>query len=220
MTTYSDRASKRDLRSPEFPGLIFLDTNIVQNLRQFGEFIYDNSHSPEMERRVSAKGSRFAEDISALAHFMALGRRANWPIAVSPRTLGEIEAIPQPGKRLDVVNWGVELAHYFSSNFKELQDLAEKPSYADLTRFTFSQRERLSELLRILPQDSDRQLIIDALEYSCDIFLTMDYRTLWRYRDEVERLGIKVMRPVELLDYMGNVKGGARLSRADGSPAS
>ena len=40
----------------KFPRLIFLDTNIVQNLHSFGDFIYDRRFSPEVESKLKGKG--------------------------------------------------------------------------------------------------------------------------------------------------------------------
>ena len=77
---------------PNLPKLIFLDTNVVQNLHSFGEFIYDRVHTPELEKKLSALGPRVTADIYALADFMALGIRAGWPLAVSlelPRFSGQ-----------------------------------------------------------------------------------------------------------------------------------
>ena len=202
MTTYPDKTYKQDCTLPKFPRLIFLDTNIVQNLHSFGEFIYENSLSPKMNSKISAAGSRFTEDIIALADFMALGHRAGWPIAVSSGTLGELEATPRPDKRFALTSWGEELTDYFISNSDESQDVIEESIYSESSHFTFIQRSRLSDMLETLPQEADRQLIIDALECGCDIFLTMDYKTVWNYRHEVNRFGLQVMRPVELLEHI------------------
>jgi len=196
-----DAAFARDHGFPEIPILIFLDTNVVQNLYSFGEFVHESVLDPMADSRMSALGPWFRDDIFALADFMALGRRFGWPIAVSPGTLGELRAIKRPGKRIALTGWTSELAHYFLQNL-ESRDSAEESCCNEVERFTLPQRCWLSDLLEILPQESDRQLIIDALEYGCDVFLTMDYRTIWRYRDEVDRFGLRVMRPVELLEII------------------
>ena len=133
---------------------------------------------------------------------MALGLRAGWPIAVSSKTLGELEATIQPYKRLKLVGWGNELDYYFTSHSSQSQVLSEGSSYSEICHFTFHQRLFLSDKLEALPHENDRCLIIDALEYGCDIFLTMDYKSIWRHRDEVKRCGIQVMRPVELLEHI------------------
>ena len=202
MTTYSDKTYKQDRTLPEFPRLIFFDTNIVQNLYEFRELIYENSLSSKMNSKILAKGSRFTEDIMALADLMALGHRAGWPIAVSSRTLGELGATPRLVKRFALTNWGEKLADYFISNSDESQDVIEESIYSESSHFTFIQRSRLSDMLETLPQEADRQLIIDALECGCDFFLTMDYKTVWNYRHEVNRFGLQVMRPVELLEHV------------------
>ena len=181
---------------PPFPKLIFFDTNIVQNLHSFGDLIYDHSLSEEMERKLLTRGQRFTDDIRALEHFMALGHRAGWPIAVSANTLGELEASNRPA----LISWGGELAQYFNYNHAE-SDIDEVGNcYSELSHFTAIQRIRLAEILDGLPQESDRQLVIDAREYGCDFFLTMDYKTIWQYRQCVAPLGVNVVRPVELLD--------------------
>ena len=202
MKTHNDSTIGRERPLPKFPRLIFLDTNIVQNLHTFGEFIYDNYFEPAITTKLSAAGPRFAEDIHALGDFISLGQRAGWPIVFSSGTLAELEATKRPDKRAALVAWGRELSYYFTSYFDESWDVPAGSSYNEITHFTSIQRCYLSGVLKELPDESDRQLIIDAFEYGCDMFLTMDYRTVWRYRDEVARLGLQVMRPIEFMDYI------------------
>ena len=199
------RSSKTRIQQdelPKFPKLIFLDTNIVQNLHSFGDFIYDRRFSPEVESRIEGKGPWFAYDIRALSDFMALGIRAGWPVAVSSRTLQELDATPQRAKRYALTTLGKELATYFASYLDHRDIEEEGAAYSEISHFTFIQRCRLSDLLKEMPQEEDRQLVIDAIECGCDIFLTMDYKTIWRHRDTIKRLGLKVMRPTELLEYV------------------
>ncbi len=183
---------------PPFPKLIFFDTNIVQNLHSFGELIYDHYLSVGIEKRIDSRGQRFSDDIFALEHFMALGQRAGWPIAVSGNILDELEA----SNRSALISWGGELAQYFhyNSTDSDIEELGN--SYNELKHFTAIQRLQLAEMLIDLPQESDRQLVIDAREYGCDFFLTMDYKTIWQHRQCVQPLGVTVVRPVELLDYI------------------
>ena len=203
MTTVLEKGCKTDVGLPKLPRLIFLDTNIVQNLWSFGEFIFDNSLEVEMEPKLSAKGKRFAEDICALAEFMALGRRAGWPIAVSPGTLGELEATPQLARRIGLTTWGKELAYYFASNMYESQDANEESGHFEFGHYTVNPRQEFSDLLKFLPHENDRQLIIDALESDSEIFLTMDYRSVSQHRDKLKRTGLLVMTPAELLNHIG-----------------
>ena len=202
MANQSGKAHNQHDEFPKFPKLIFLDTNIVQNLHSFDEFIYDRHFSPEIESKLRGKGSRFADDIRALADFMALGIRSGWPIAVSSGTLQELDATPLGAKRYALTTLGKELATYFASDLDHRHSGEEGSGYSEISHFTFIQRCRLSDLLKVMPQEEDRQLIIDAVECGCDIFLTMDYKTIWRHRNTIRRLGLEVMRPKELLDYV------------------
>ena len=183
---------------PQFPKLIFLDTNIVQNLHSFRELIYDHFLSDEMEKKIVTGGQRFSDDIFALEHFMALGQRVGWPIAVSANTLYELEASNRPA----LISWGGELAQFFYYGSVESDKEVLGNSYSELNHLTAIQRLRLAELLDDLPQESDRQLVIDAREYGCDFFVTMDYKTIWHHRQCVAPLGVNIVRPVELLEYI------------------
>ena len=201
-TMTTERGDSDNKAPPKFPTLIFFDTNVVQNLCTFGELVYDGFLSEEIATKLLRNGQRFSGDIYALKDFMALGQRVGWPIAVSTNTLDELVATPHAHKRVRLLSWGMNLTHYF----REHSDLTviepEGASCSELSHFSSTQRYHLSEMLKGLPQESDRQLVIDAREYGCDIFLTMDYKTIWRHRACVEPLGIQVMRPVELMEHI------------------
>ena len=180
------------------PKLIFFDTNIVQNLHSFGDLIYEHFLPMEMEGKMLRLGQRISDDIFALEQFMALGQRAGWPIAVSANTMDELEASNRPA----LISWGGKLAQYLNYNLAEADEGEAGNSYSELRHFTAIQRLQLSAMLNDMPQESDRQLVIDAREYGCDIFLTMDYKTIWQHRKCADSLGIEIMRPVELLEYI------------------
>ena len=187
---------------PDLPKLIFLDTNIVQNLHSFGEFIFDRVSTPDLEKKLSTLGPRVTADIYALADFMALGVRSGWPLAVSPGTQREFRAIQDPNKRDALIAWEQRLADYFAENFDQSRGETEGSSYSEMTHFTSLQRSRMADLLKAFPDRQDQQLFIDAVERGCDVFLTMDYKTIWQHRDKVKQFGLHVMRPVELLEYV------------------
>ena len=72
MTNQSREDDDQATGLPDLPKLIFLDTNIVQNLHSFGEFIFDRVSTPDLEKKLSTLGPRVTADIYALADFMAL----------------------------------------------------------------------------------------------------------------------------------------------------
>ena len=203
MRTYNGGLRKDKAGLPALPRLIFLDTNVVQNIQTFFDLVHGYDLSPKLQAKISASGDRFTTDIYALARFIALGQGYCCQFAVSSGTLAELADTPQIDKRSALADWGNQLANNFATYREGSSHAVEGSSYGEISHFTFLQRCALSNMLRELPQESDRQLIIDAIEYGCDIFLTMDYRTVWRYRENVSRLGVDVMRPVELLEYIG-----------------
>ena len=202
MTNQSREDDDQATGLPDLPKLIFLDTNIVQNLHSFGEFIFDRVSTPEVEKKLSTLGPRVTADIYALADFMALGVRSGWPLAVSPGTQREFRAIQDPNKRDALIAWEQRLADYFAENFDQSRGETEGSSYSEMTHFTSLQRSRMADLLKAFPDRQDQQLFIDAVEQGCDVFLTMDYKTIWQHRDKVKQFGLHVMRPVELLEYV------------------
>ena len=187
---------------PDLPELIFLDTNIVQNLHSFGELIFDRVRTPDLEKKLSTLDPRVTADIYALADFMTLGVRAGWPLAVSPGTQREFRAIQDPNKHAALTAWEQRLADYFAENFDQAQGEIEGSSYSETTHFTSFQRSRMADLLKAFPDKQDQQLFIDAVERGCDVFLTMDYKTIWQHRDKVKQFRLHVMRPVELIEYV------------------
>ena len=202
MTNQSREDDAQATGLPDLPKLIFLDTNIVQHLHSFGEFIFDRVSTPDLEKKLSTLGPRVTDDIYALADFMALGVRSGWPLAVSPGTQREFRAIQDPNKRDTLIAWEQRLADYFAENFDQSRGETEGSSYSEMTHFTSLQRSRMADLLKAFPDRQDQQLFIDAVERGCDVFLTMDYKTIWQRRDKVKQFGLHVMRPVELLEYV------------------
>ena len=121
---------------------------------------------------------------------------------MSPGTQREFRAIQDPNKRDTLTAWEQRLADYFAENFDQSQGEAEGSNYSETTRFTSIQRSRMADLLKAFPDKQDQQLFIDAVEWGCDVFLTMDYKTIWQHRDKVKQFRLHVMRPVELLEYV------------------
>ena len=126
--------------------LTFLDTNVVQNLHTFGEFIYRGNLTSRDEQKLS--NPRIREDTFALRHLATIGRRFGWPLAVSLTSMVELGAIINPDKRRSCMSrWG-ELAEYFDDHYKEWPSTGSGSSYSEITHFTFIQKEptvRISE---------------------------------------------------------------------------
>ena len=183
------------LRLEELSRRVFLDTNIVQYLDSFGEYFYDGYLSPWAERKIAQRGNRFSEDIEALAAWVQLSQRYGWPIAVSRGTLKEVRANRNPRKRSRLTNWARELNGYssqFAANYDGTAD--EDGSYAG---FPISPRT-----FSFLPDDGDAVLMCEAIELGCSDFLTMDNKTILRFRDRIRNAGLEVLSPVEFMERL------------------
>ena len=173
---------------------VFLDTNVVQNIESFGPYLYDDYLSPRRRSQMRS-GSRFTEDIEALASWAQLSRRYGWPIAVSQRTLLELQATPSRKKRARLVSWARELHEYssqFSANHEETADDDDHYPGFPVSPRTFS----------FLPDYGDAVLMSEAIELGCSDFLTMDYKSILPYRDRIRNAGIEVLRPVEFMERL------------------
>ena len=175
--------------SEEGPGPIFLDTNVVQALATFGSYIYDRSLTDELRRKMVSHGSRYTADIEALAKLIPVLQRMSWPLVVSPVTLLEHREY----LRLD---WDIALFDYFVSSATAAQlrllNAGTTPDQVPLPL-----EGQVPTELDFLPDANDRALIDDALSFDCKWFLTLDYRSIWRFRDRLAHFGIKVVTPSE-----------------------
>ena len=61
--------------------------------------------------------------------------------------------------------------------------------------------------LSFLPHIGDRFLLASAVASKCNVFLTMDYRTILIHRQRIEKVvdPMEVLRPCEFLGYVPSV---------------
>ena len=174
---------------PSFPNRIFLDTNVVQFMNTFSEYIFDNY----FDKDRPYLGKNLMRDIESLRFFIQLGHRNSWPLVVSRNSLSELLQTPEPNRRASLSQWAAELRGYFLET-----NPYEKESY-----FSHSQRQQLDHLLNFVPQEGDRKLLMDAKEFDCDFFLTVDYKTIIRYKTQIHKLlGLNVMSPTDMINYL------------------
>ena len=71
-------------RPQPIPGRVFLDTNVVNFILDYGEQIHDGVPLP---RHLSDNASK---DVLGLYNLFLTGQRASWQLAISARTYEEI----------------------------------------------------------------------------------------------------------------------------------
>ena len=173
----------------KIPERVFLDTTVVNDLLDFGEQIFDGmAMPPNLSRRRTI-------DLIALTNIWLTGSRANWQTVISSYTLQEVQRTRDPTKRFRLEQWYCELWGYWTEVWDAVHPEISLPSESDLQDI----RRRLvhSKFLAILPDESDRILICDALAYQCDTFCTRDWSTILRHRDKLSLLGLRIISPSE-----------------------
>lgn len=176
---------------------LFFDTNIIQNLARFGEFIFDNYLSPDIESSTKKKfGSRMILELDALRQITFVLQRGSLPVAISVESLREILKTPNQSKRNELVNWGIGLLEWWKINRKYMKSL-------NANELEKSRKLVASGRLDFLEHFEDRLLIAEALTLGCDTFLTFDRRTIIIHKKELAKFGIDVLSPREFVDKHG-----------------
>ena len=170
----------------EIPGRVFLDTCVVNFVLDYGEQIHDGGEIP------SGMSRRIVDDIAALRNIFATGQRAFWQLAISPQTYREISATKHPKRVYELERWFFDIWAYWREFLRLSEDF---PSVGETEEI----RVRLlsSGLLDILPDESDRALISEAVAYRCDAFCTRDWSTILKHRGELLDIQIKIFTPAE-----------------------
>jgi len=206
MTSSVDESPPSDRSLPDIPRLVLMDSNIVQNLALFGDFIYENGPVTDVDNRLRSKGQDIRDDVLALAQLMDLGRRGGLPLVISPRTVDELAATKDPVKLEQLMFCSTEWAHYSSGLLEAVAEESASSMSSRAIHLNPRQRRYVAGLMTSLRDEGDRQLMVDALELGCDAFLTMDYK-IWDARDSIRRFGIRVLRPIELMNEMRPLAG-------------
>lgn len=170
----------------DLPGRIFLDTNVVNLMLDFGEQIHENVALP------TGISSREAADVVALRHLYETGKRAEWQLAVSPQTYAEILGTRESARQASLDLWFHELWQYWRTIVASDSDAMTFVEFDDLRVRTWS-----SGYLSILPDVADRVLVCDAIAYRCDLFCTRDWSTILRHRNELSALPFRIVTPAE-----------------------
>lgn len=176
-------------RFKNLPGRLFLDTNVVQFTLKYEVGAEDNYD----REKVMAEHSKqeIIDDVEALHRIFLVGRRATFQLAVSRKTIDELAKTSNIVKRERLLMWGFEIVDYWinivESYGKNFDDNLKKAKHIES-----------SNALQFLPDEADKELILQSVALGCDAFLTMDYKSIHRYKENLSKLGIKVMRPIEL----------------------
>lgn len=174
------------LRLEDLPGRVFLDTCVVNFILDHGEEIHEDLEPP------ASANERVRRDIEALRKIFLVGTRANWQLAISPRTYYEVSQTRDPGRRDELHRWFNEIWQYWCDIAAEDDELTSIWDAEDHGTGLLA-----SAQLDCLPDIADRALISDAVGYRCDLFCTRDWTTILRHRHELSDLPLGIVSPSE-----------------------
>ena len=156
----------------QIPLKVLLDTTVVQNLLIFAEYIYDNYLSDDLVMKLNVLPVQLQNDIHALRNIFGPVTRSPVVPIVSMLSLHELSLTGNQEKRDALLEWGFELLD-FSMNAREYEGNSLTSPQA--SQFDF------------LPGKIDRLLIGECIRAKCQAFITMDYRTILRFRSRIEK---------------------------------
>lgn len=166
------------------PYRIFLDSNILQNLQNYGEFIWENIQTNLPVNQY--------DNIIALKNIFSINFRASFEFALSENSIREIS----DKKDKTYLQWCYDLLDHWMSCIE---------SYENSEAFSGEGR-------KILQQINDRQfsylskkdkaILFDAIILECHALLTMD-KKLWQNKEHLEKkLPIKILQPFEYWEIL------------------
>ena len=170
----------------KYPLYVLLDTSVVQNLYIFSEYIWDNYLSEEMDKKLIKLGNKIRNDIYALG--IIIDQYSPVIPVISNLSLYELSNIGNEIKRENLLTWGFELLDYSLDMLKN-----------DFTQF-IPEQTIFSDFLK---DKIDRLLLGECWKGNFDAFITMDYKTILKYRDRLKKEGINVHSPSMWLKLLG-----------------
>lgn len=162
----------------EIPCRIFLDTNVINRLVQWGGQIFEFEPIPD------SVDSIVAGDIEALRHVLHGLDRTSIEILASSKMIEELRNTPDEALRHALVSYGVEFVR---------DRIAEEDHHFAID---FGRRLVGSKFVASLPHAADQELIGHAIALGCDTFCTCDRKSIIRKRDKLN-LPIRLLTPVE-----------------------
>ena len=166
------------------PSRIFLDSNILQNLQKYGEFIWDNV---EITRH-----NIDARNIDALRNIFLVNQRANFEFALSRNSIKEVSE----KKDKHYLQWAFDVLDHWMSCIEEYEQSGafSGEGIKLLKQINEEQFDYLNK--------KDKAVLFDAIVLECHAFLTMDEK-LWKNKLHIEsKLRIKILQPFEYWEML------------------
>ena len=191
-------------RFNQIPGRIFFDTNVLQYVLSFGEYIFDNYKENE-EYFLALKGKRIEKDdplypqIVALHDFFLGSERAHFEFALSESVYQEVIKKKQ-GDEVDKVflQWFYYVWDHWQAVLKSYED--EPIPQEAQTRYELAKNDKSLLGNRSEP---DQKIVLDAIRLDCDSLLTVDKFAKDNFQHFVfEKYKLMILRPTDLIEII------------------
>jgi hypothetical protein len=182
------------------PGRIFLDTNALQYLQDFGEYIFE--HYRESEECFQArkgkikKGTRLFNEIEALHDFFIGIERVHFEFALSSSVYKEVSASGDKS----FVQWFHDVWDHWEAVVAEYEN---SEVFSENAEMNYEMAVNNNSLLGSL-SEKDKEIVLDAIHYDCDALLTVDRFA----KDQNKKMytfknyGLMILTPVELMELI------------------
>jgi len=178
---------KKDCIINDFENLlrrIFLDSNVLQVLQEYDEYIFDNVKIP-IENKES-------KNIEALRNIFIINERAHFEFAISKNSMKEV----LDKKDSSYLRWAYDVLDHWMCCIEEYEN--SKAFSGKGKRLL----DKLNEKQFGYLSKKDKTLLFDAVILECDAFLTMD-GLLWKNKHHLEEnLNIRILQPFEYWDML------------------
>ena len=178
-------------------GRIFLDTNVLQYLQDFGEYIFENYRESEecfqMRKGKIKKGTRLFNEIEALHGFFIGIFRAHFEFALSSAVYKEVSA--SGDKRF--VQWFHDVWGHWEAVVSEYEN---GEAFSENAERNYEKAVNDNSMHGSL-SEKDKKILLDAIRFDCDALLTVDRFA----RDQSKKIYIfrsyrlMILTPVELM---------------------
>lgn len=169
------------------PRRIFLDSNVLQTLLDYGGFIWEGEALPDSAKVLN---DRFGlVKLEALRAIMFVNQRAGFEFALSERSLDEVRDSGDP----KYLQWAYDVLDHWQACVEESGGLAP----ADVSLIDKLDGRSFGYL-----SEKDRYLIKDAILLGCEAFLTFENKLASKGQHLEREVGLKVVTPAEYWELL------------------
>jgi hypothetical protein len=166
----------------DFPQRIFLDSSSLQTMLNYGGYLYENEEIGMCD--PIRKDSLGIAKLEAFQKVMLIAERAPFEFALSGNSFKEV----QRAKDSAYLRWAYDVLDHWNVCLEE--NGPPEPNRDGLAAIESGKIQYLGQ--------GDRALLVDAMHFGCDTFLTMENKLPRNSKHLYQCLGIYVESPISV----------------------